>query len=277
MKLPEKKLSPKIIALDLDDTLLTKDLTISPATVAALRKAAEKGIYIVLCSGRAEHAILKYVSILDIAGKQAGRYMIAMNGATVYDMHRRMTIYSRKVDGDVLLYAYKVAQQCSLPAEVYSPSTIFASTDNRWTRIDSELSGLKMEIVDDFPALISKGSSKMIIPGEPEILQEVQDKLKTELGASAVIFTSKPYFLEVMPPDCGKGEALLWLAEELGIPPSKTMAFGDSMNDESMIRKAHYSVAMVNGLDYIKNIAAYVTRKDNNNDGIADFLETFVF
>ena len=102
-------------------------------------------------------------------------------------------------------------------------------------------------------------------------------KLRQEiLKDKAVIFTSKPYFLEVMPPNSGKGEALLWLAKELKIPQKQTMAFGDSMNDESMIRCAHFSVAMCNGLDYIKDVAKYVTRKSNNEDGIADFLESFV-
>jgi len=276
MKIPEKKLDPKIIAFDLDDTLLNRDLTITPETVTAIREAAGRGIYIVLCSGRAENAILNYVRLLDIAGTQAGRYIIALNGATVYDMHRRLVVYSRKVEGDILLYAYKEAQQKGLPAEVYDPSTIFAPVDNKWTRIDVSLSGLKLRIVDDFPALLAQGQSKMVIPGDPEVLSGLQAKLKKDLGASAVVFTSKPYFLEIMPPECGKGESLLWLAGELGIPQEKTMAFGDSMNDESMIRMVHYSVAMLNGLEYIRNAAAYVTRNDNNNDGIADFLESFV-
>ncbi len=276
MKLPEKKLDPKIIAFDLDDTLLNGDLVITPATVDAIRKAASRGIYIVLCSGRAENAILKYVRLLDIAGTQAGRYIIALNGAVVYDMHKRLVVYSRKVDGDVLLYAYREAQKYGLAGEVYNPSTILVPEDNEWTRIDAELSGLKLQVVDDFPALLNQGHSKMVIPGKPEVLRILEKKLKEELGASAVIFTSKPYFLEIMPPECGKGESLLWLAGELGIAQNKTMAFGDSMNDESMIRMAQYSVAMSNGLEYIRNIASYVTRRTNNEDGIADFLESFV-
>lgn len=276
MRIPEKKLDPKIIAFDLDDTLLNGDLVITPATVDAIRKAASRGIYIVLCSGRAENAILKYVRLLDIAGTQAGRYIIALNGAVVYDMHKRLVVYSRKVDGDVLLYAYREAQKYGLAGEVYNPSTIFVPEDNEWTRIDAELSGLKLQIVDDFPALLNQGHSKMVIPGKPEVLRILEKKLEEELGASAVIFTSKPYFLEIMPPECGKGESLLWLAGELGIAKNKTMAFGDSMNDESMIRMAQYSVAMSNGLEYIRNIASYVTRRTNNEDGIADFLESFV-
>ena len=116
----------------------------------------------------------------------------------------------------------------------------------------------------------------MVIPGEPSIVAELQDKLKKKFGDKAVIFTSKPYFLEIMPPNCGKGEALLYLANMLNISKDKIMVFGDSMNDESMIRMAGYSVAMSNGLDYIKDVARYVTRKSNNEDGIADFLESFV-
>jgi hydroxymethylpyrimidine pyrophosphatase-like HAD family hydrolase len=80
-----------------------------------------------------------------------------------------------------------------------------------------------------------------------------------------------------MPINCSKGEAILWLADYLNIPHNQTMAFGDSMNDESMILKAEHGVAMANALEHIKNVANYVTLKDNNNDGIADFLEQFVF
>ena len=77
-------------------------------------------------------------------------------------------------------------------------------------------------------------------------------------------------------PECGKGEAVLWLADRLGIPQSQTMAFGDSMNDETMIRKTAYGVAMSNGLPYIQEIAKFVTRKSNEEDGIGDFIEEYV-
>ena len=91
MKIPSQKLETKIIALDLDDTLLNHNLQISPKTLEALRKASEKGIYIVLCSGRAENGILPYVRSLCIAGRQEGRYLIAVNGASIFDLHKERT------------------------------------------------------------------------------------------------------------------------------------------------------------------------------------------
>ncbi|MDE5613286.1 MAG: Cof-type HAD-IIB family hydrolase [Treponemataceae bacterium] len=275
-KLPQSKLAVGIIALDLDDTLLDKNLQIMPVTVAALQSCAARGIFVVLCSGRAENAILPYVRRLDIAGTQAGRYIIAMNGATIYDMHGRRQIYARTVDGDVLLYAYREAEKRGLPCQTYDPATIYPSKDNEWTRLDVELCGLSMEVRPDFADFIKDGWSKMVIPGDPAVLQTLQADLKRALGDRAVIFVSKPYFLEIMPAHCGKGEALLELAKRLGIPPERTMAFGDSMNDESMIRLAHHGVAMRNGLPYIQEAARYVTENDNNHDGVGKFLRDWV-
>ena len=119
----------------------------------------------------------------------------------------------------------------------------------------------------------------MLVPGEPELLQKLQTELRKEFGERAVIFVSKPYFLEILPPACGKGEAVDWLANHISEKTGKqilTMGFGDSMNDESLIRRATWGVAMCNGLKEIQNIADYVTPKDNNHNGIADFLKTMV-
>ncbi len=276
IKLPSGKLDVRIIALDLDDTLLNRELKITPRTVAALQKAAGKGIYIVLCSGRAENAILPYVRQLNIAGFQAGRYLIAINGSIVFDLHTRIPIMTRKLGADVLRFVYEEAKKRGLPAQVYDASTIYASEDNKWTQVDAQLSGLRLEIVNDFSSFMENGHPKMVVPADPADVEKFTPFLREQLKGRAEIFISKPFFLEIMPPDCGKGEALEWLASGLGIPQSKTMAFGDSMNDETMIRKSAYGVAMCNGLEYIQDAAKFVTRRSNNEDGIADFLEEFV-
>ncbi|MBQ5473049.1 MAG: HAD family phosphatase [Treponema sp.] len=276
MKIPEKKLNVKLIAFDLDDTLLNKELTISPKTVEAIQKAVDKGIYVVLCSGRAENGILPYVRALNIAGRQHGRYLIGINGASVLDLHTRLPIYSQKLDGETLNFVYEEAKKRGLPAQVYDPSTIYASEDNAWTQIDAQMCKLNLKIEANFGQFLEKGHPKMVIPAEPVDVAKFLPFLKEKLEGKADVFISKPYFLEVMPAGVGKGPTILWLADYLGIPREQTMAFGDSMNDESMIRDCEYGVAMCNGLEYIKDIARFITRKSNNEDGIADFLESFV-
>lgn len=271
-----KKLSPAIIALDLDDTLLREDLTISDYSVGLLQRAVKSGIYIVLASGRTDNAILPYIRRLDIAGTQQGRFMIPQNGASVFDLHARLPIYSRCVEPDVLLHVFEAARKNNLGCEVYDESTIYAPAPNKWTDIDAQLSGLKIHYETDFARMLGKGFPKMVIPGDPAVVQRMQAQLRSELGERAVIFTSKPYFLEILPPLSGKGEALSFLCNHLGIPQEKTMAFGDGMNDESMIRYAHDSVGMLNGCEEIKSIARHVTEYTNNEDGAPRFIEKYV-
>ncbi|MCR5763043.1 MAG: Cof-type HAD-IIB family hydrolase [Treponema sp.] len=277
MKLPDGHLPVKLIALDLDDTLLDRNAQISDENVNALRRAASLGIHVVLCSGRAEDAILPFVRRMDIAGLEAGRYLIAINGCSIFDLHSRTQIYCRNVDPDILCSAEEEVEKVGLKSEVYSPDTIYYREATKWTKLDVDLCGLKGVAVEDYDSFLKKGKfPKMLIPGEPEQLLGLQEKLKAKFGSKAVIFTSKPYFLEILPPNCGKGEAINWLAGHIGISKDQTMGFGDSMNDESMIRLCGYGVAMKNGLDYIKDIASFVTEKDNNESGVADFIEKYV-
>ncbi len=271
-----ERIDTRIIALDLDDTLLKDDLSISDYTVQVLRTAAERGIYIVLASGRTDNAVLPYVRRLELAGTQQGRFMICQNGATIMDLHTRLPIYTRVLDPETAIHAYRTASGLGLACEIYDASTIYASVKNDYTEVDVKLSGLKQQIVEDYEPLLRKGFPKMVIPGDPDVLQDVQRTLKEEIGKKAVIFISKPYFLEIMPAESGKGEALAFLTEYLHIPHEKTMAFGDSMNDESMIRYAGDSVAMKNGLPYIQSLAKHITEKTNDEDGIAHFIEDHV-
>ena len=271
-----QKLDVKLIALDLDDTLLDNNRGISDANVEALQECAKRGIYIVLCSGRAENAILPFVRRLEIAGMEQGRYLIAINGCSIFDMHKRNQIFCSKVDSSLLLRVNQIAEEYGLKSEVYTPDTIYYNKCTEWTKLDVDLCGLKGQEVEDYENLLRQGFTKMLVPGDPELLQTLQKQLKDELGSKAVIFTSKPYFLEILPPACGKGEAVSYLAKHIGIPVEKTMGFGDSMNDESMFKLCGYGIAMQNALPYIKSIASYVTRLDNNNSGIADFLREYV-
>lgn len=275
-KLPNSKVAPRLVALDLDDSLLNNELLISDRTVAAVQKAAEQNIYVVICSGRSPSAILPFVRRLDLAGTEQGRYAVASNGSVVVDLHKREEIYSAKVDGDVLAQAKKAADKVGLPCQVYSSSMVYASVDNEYTRMDSKLTGVPSEVVPDFENFVKSGFAKMMVPGDPKILVGLQKELAARFEGRAVVLISKPYFLEILPANCGKGEALEFLCGRLGINMKDVMAFGDSMNDESMIVKCGLSVAMSNGLDKIKDEAAFVTRLTNDQDGIADFVEQFV-
>lgn len=284
MKLPTSKLNIRMLAFDLDDTLLTDSCTITPRTVKALRKAAEKGIYIILCSGRAENGILPYIRALDLAGQQEGRFIIAFNGAHVFDLHRRINIYSDVIKSDILKTVYEEALLLDMPSIVYHNESICSWRDDEWARMDAKLCNLdfKLYTKEGFLKLLERGFPKILVPGDCDKVQRLRSTLKETLGNKVDIYISKPFFLEVMNHNIGKGQTLTRLADYLEIPHSAIMAFGDSMNDESMLVQsaqtgfAGHGVAMINGSEQLKLSAEFVTRLDNNNDGIADFLEDFV-
>ena len=269
----------KLIALDLDDTLLDDKAEISEENVRALRACAARGIYVVLCSGRLEAGIVPFVRRLHIAGSEAGRYVIAINGCSIFDMYARRQIFMRKLSPSVLLRADEIAREAGLETQVYSSDTIYYGTLNPWIQMDIDLCKVKGARVDDYVAFLQNGSPKMLVPCDPktpEVLQELMRKMKAEFGDTAEIFTSKPFFLEILPPRCGKGQAIEWLCGHLGFGREQAMGFGDGMNDESMLRLCGFGVAMENADDYIKSVADYVTEFPNTQSGVGRFIEKHV-
>jgi len=122
------------------------------------------------------------------------------------------------------------------------------------------------------------GYAKMILSADPKDVDSFLPVLRKKFSGAADFFISKPFFLEVMPPGCGKGEAIAFLSDRLGIDRNETMAFGDSMNDESMIRMSGHGVAMLNGLAAIRDAAAAVTRETTGHQmsSSTTFLSAFL-
>lgn len=269
------KLSVGIIAIDLDDTLLRQDLTISDRTVRTLAEAANRGIKIVLASGRAPEAMTKYSNRIGSDHMQS--FMICNNGSQIIKSDTLEKIREHFLPEDIAIEAFRLAVDAGLSCHIYENDIIYASKETEYSDEDSRLSGLTVVVPDDFEALIHKGTFKLLIPGNEEFIVPVEAEFKVQFQGRATVFVSKPYFLEILPYNVGKGEALKEIAEDiLGLPRSHVMAFGDSMNDESMIRYAGHGVAMKNGRSEIIKLAKHVTDETNDDDGIADFLEKYV-
>jgi Cof subfamily protein (haloacid dehalogenase superfamily) len=269
------QLNVSLIALDLDDTLLTETLTISPYTIEVLAHAAERGIYVILASGRANNALLPTMRLLGPQTEQR-RYLLAQNGAVLRDLQTGKNIYEKHMPGDVLIKAYRAGKESGMSFQVYDDATIYSPDMTKWTEQDFRLSSLNVKIDANYEALLKKGWPKMVLSLDAEKMPPAMERVKDAIGDGGTIYVSKPYFLELMIPGVGKGETMLWLADRLGISQEQTMAFGDSMNDESMIRLAGHGVAMKNGRAEIRAMAKHVTDYTNNEDGVARYIERHV-
>lgn len=267
--------TPSVIAIDLDDTLLRPDLSISQRTAKTLKTARDAGIHVVLASGRALQAVKPFAQFLGFAGKPG--FYICNNGSQLITSDTEETLYEKKLPPETAVKAFRMCKDAGLSCHVYQNGEIYVSKETEYSARDARLSGLSPVLLDDYEALLRCGVFKLVIPGNEDFLVPLVQEFKVELSGEAVVFVSKPYFLEVLPPGAGKGEALCFLSENLlGLTAKDVMAFGDSMNDESMLKYAWYSVAMLNGLEEIKKISRYVTYKSNAEDGVADFMEKHI-
>ncbi len=263
-----------ILALDLDDTLLRTDLTISLRTRSAIKKAESAGFLVVLASGRISAAMDKFVRFLGLHKKKG--FVISSNGAVIKESDTGETIHQATLAPETAVMVYDLADAEGFPVQIYEGDIIYVSRRNEFADADVKLTGLHQVVTEDFRAMAQTGPLKLLIPGDPLILKPLEQILKNYLGDNATLFTSKPYFLEILPPNCHKGSALAKIASMMNIPRESVIAIGDSMNDEAMIRWAGVGVCMKNGDEYIKQIADLITRRTNDDDGVADFIEEYL-
>jgi Cof subfamily protein (haloacid dehalogenase superfamily) len=264
----------RILALDLDDTLLTEELGIGEEDAEAVRAAEEMGVTVLLASGRTLFSMKPYVERLGMWGREG--YMIANNGATVLSTLDRSTLIERTLDPEIGLEVWRAARRYGLTMQYYGDGEIFCSGPSPYTEEDCRLTGQVWKVVDPFEESLLQPRTKFVVPGDPSILPGVESELKERLGEEANIFISKPYFLEVLRSDADKGTALQFIADECGVSASEVMAVGDSMNDYGMVRWAGTGVAIANAHPSIIRVADFVTERSHQDCGVAEAIRRFI-
>ena len=130
--------------------------------------------------------------------------------------------------------------------------------------------------VGDLEQHLSAPTTKLLMMAPPEQIVQMLAEAQAQFGESVALTCSKPYFLEVNPPLATKGHALSVCAEEMGFPLSQCMAFGDSLNDVSMLRAAGYGVCMGNGREDVKRMG-FAVCGTNQEDGVARYIQQILF
>ncbi len=264
----------KMLVLDMDDTLLKNDLSISEYTVKKINELSQNAL-VVLASGRVPFAMKKYFKLLKMDIKS--QYAICTNGSNIIKTDTNDIIFEKLLDTKLALEAYRLADKLNLSVQIYGEDTIYVSFRNEYTDIDSKLTGMKVEIIKDFENLILNNKvTKLVITGEPEKLKDAQKEYVNLFSDVSNIFISKPFFLEIMPKNTDKVEALKVLSSKLNIDKSEIMAVGDAMNDKGMIEYAEVGVAMANAVDEIKNISDITLKYTNEQDGIGRLIDEYL-
>jgi len=263
----------KMVVLDLDDTLLQDDLTISSRTKKALFAAQEAGVKVVLASGRPDFAMHPIAEELRL--KDFGSFIITFNGAKIIDCKTNNEIFSSVLTPETAHRLYDISQREGILIQSYLGDEIITETPNRFTNIEEEITGMNIKLVDSFKEAINEPVVKALMLAEPERLAEVEKKLQKELDGEISTMRSKPFFLEFTNLGVTKATSVEHLIQKLGIKREEVIAMGDSYNDLAMIEFAGLGVAMGNAPDDIKAKADFVT-DTNMNDGVAKVVENFI-
>lgn len=266
-------MSYKMIVLDLDDTLLRDDHSISDRTKQALMKAQEQGVKVVLASGRPTFGMNAVADELVLADH--GSFILSFNGGKIINFQSKEEIFSSTLAAKAVEKIYELSRREGVYVHTYIGDDIITENENPFTTIESEITGLPIKVVTKFMDHIIEQPVKVLMVGEPDKMKLVETKLQKELAEEFSVMRSKPFFLEFTEKGVTKGTSLDHLIQLCGIKQEEVIAIGDSYNDQEMIEFAGLGVAMGNAPEDIKKIADIVT-DSNMNDGVAKIVEKYI-
>lgn len=273
----------KVIALDLDDTLLRSDKTISLNTIKTMQKAQSQGFSIAIATGRHPKSAVHFMEMLGCLNDKS--YAVCFNGAGVvrlsdYVKHNHHIgfpmVCKETAPASMIKKLTTFAHEKGCKVHAYSVTRgLLIEDHNPHTQREIDNGNVGFEAVDFMQASDDEEFFKMLIVGDKDALDNIREIIPTELTDFFAVVRSEAHFLEFIPHHSTKGTALKELCEALGFGIEHSMAFGDAENDLAMIKAAGLGVAMGNGFEMVKEAADVVT-KANDEDGVAYLVGKFL-
>ena len=264
----------KLIALDLDGTLLTTDKKLTDRTKAVLKAARDRDIKVVLTTGRPLKAMDFFLHELGTDG-QEDEYTITFNGGLVQKNTGEIldkTVFSI----DDVARLYEETEKLGLPLDAISEGTVYqiqSDQESLYAKFNPALTFVPVAFED----LSSQMTySKCVTAFAQEPLDAAIQQISPELFDQYEIFKSRELLLEWSPKNVHKATGLAKLIKHLGIDQSQVMACGDEANDLSMIEWAGLGVAMQNAVPAVKEVANVITPMTNDEEAVAWAIEEYV-
>lgn len=264
----------KLIAIDMDGTLLNSQHRISEENKQAITAARAKGVHVVLASGRPLDGMLAALQELDMDSDED--FVISYNGSMVQKVASKTPIRQAILTGADAKLIAEWADKLEVNVHAFSiDQGLITPKTSKYTQLESEINGIRLTempfdtLSDQEPVL-----KAMMIDEEPQLTKAIAN-LPDALHQKYTIVRSAPFFLEFMNKTSDKGAGVQALAEHLNIDASQVITFGDAGNDHHMLEYAGLGIAMGNATEDTKATADYIT-DTNNNSGVAKAIEKFV-
>ena len=255
----------KIIFVDIDGTLTNNHGIITDYTRKIIKSLVDKGIYVVLCSGRSNNDVIQKSKIAN-----ASPIVISSNGTLIFDYENNKKIYESKLDFKLLKSIWKFSLENNIDLTFNSIYKRFRTLNSRK---DADMISSLCLIDDDITQIVAESDSYEAIK---KLISFVDKFTSLEYGAPICQHDVKNniyYELDIYNNSNDKGTAIKILLEYLDLNRNYSMCFGDGRNDCSMFNVCKNKVAMLNGNNKLKEKADFVTEYSNEKDGVAKFIE----
>ncbi len=261
----------KLIAIDLDGTLLTEEKIITEKNKKAIKKCIDNGIKIVISSGRALEHITNYMDELEIKDG----YGSAFHGSTIFKSGTNEIVNETFLENKLAKEIVNDLLSCEeIGLLVFTRDKIYSNDVNEYVKQYSRNRIVNITIFSNVEEIQGE-ISKVLLKGDRERLELLRDQFN-DYGDRCKVLFSELDLLEFMSLETNKGFSLEKIAGYFGIDIKDTIAIGDNHNDIEMIEKAGIGVAVYNAVDELKKRADYITVNDNEKDAISEVIEKFI-
>lgn len=265
----------KSVFLDIDGTLTNSSKEITEQTKAAIKKARDKGIYVVLCSGRSNKDVCKYSREAS-----ASNYAISSNGAQIYDYETNENLYKNDIEYLDLKNVWEYCDKNNLELILSGENDQYGNKN-----FCSDMYKDKV-IVDDVEDLKNVTIYQIIVNSNSYYdMEDCENYIKLNKNLRIANYSreyiskdknsKEPYYIFINNKSADKGTAISEFLEKKNIKKEEAICFGDRINDITMFKNCGYKVAMQNADKELKELASYITLS-NNEDGVADFLNKYI-
>ncbi len=267
------KLFPRLVAVDLDGTLLRENSQVSERTVSALRALRKREIPVVISTGRSFEGLEPIQRLLGLEGP-----VICYNGAVI--LEGGTPLRHLRLPSELAKAVWKLSQKEGLHFQLFKEGRIFYEKEGEESDYYYRTTGLRGEL-SSFEGWRDMEATKCLVMAPPSgsdfsKLENLRVRLLKQWGGELNCTYSRPFYLEILHKEASKGTALREVCRQRRIPAEEVMAFGDAFNDLEMMEFAGMSVAMANAPEALRRHCRFVTEFTNERDGVAGFLEEFV-
>lgn len=266
----------KLIAIDLDETLLNSEKTVSKKNIEAILKAEEMGVRIAIATGRGVAFVqdtLKAIGFHD----QENEYVISFNGGAVTENKGNRFLYTDPLPFDFVSELYKKGIEYDVSVQVFTREDIFVYHYPEEERAYLE-PGIKMTEIYSKNIDFLKDTEiikVMFMNTDHNYLRQIAEDLKGLTVEREVTYSSNRY-IEFTDQGVSKGTALKFLADHLDIELSETIVVGDNFNDHSMFKVAGFAVGVKNMVPELKDEVDYITEAHHDDDAVAEVINKFI-